>query len=88
MRAWLAGGAALAAGALGASLYTARTARKAEEAVPVDRAVNGYSTLDRPATRLTSNQANPNDPATYPAIEKLLRESPSEPWAPSPPGSE
>ena len=36
MRAWLAGSAALAAGALGASVYTARTARKAEEAVPMD----------------------------------------------------
>ena len=37
---------------------------------------------------IQSLPANPNDPATYPAIEKLLRESPSEPWAPSPPGSE
>jgi pimeloyl-ACP methyl ester carboxylesterase len=36
MKAWLAGGAALAAGALGASAYTARTARKAEQAVPPD----------------------------------------------------
>lgn len=36
MRAWAIGGAALAAGALGATIYTARTARRAEQAVPMD----------------------------------------------------
>ena len=36
MKKWLAGGAALAAGAFGATFYTARTAKKAEEAVPMD----------------------------------------------------
>ncbi len=36
MRAWLAGSAALVAGAFGATLYTARTARRAEQAVPMD----------------------------------------------------
>lgn len=36
MRKWLAGGAALAMGALGGTFYTARTAKKAEEAVPMD----------------------------------------------------
>jgi pimeloyl-ACP methyl ester carboxylesterase len=36
MRNWLVGGVALGAGLLGAGLYTARTARKAEAAVPMD----------------------------------------------------
>ena len=36
MRAWLAGSAAMLAGAMGASLYTARTARRAELMVPMD----------------------------------------------------